>query len=384
MPAADCALVFAEQLPSEAVSSSPQQQHQQHPPSDAARLLAAASYLSNEINDIHSTNRYVLQASALYYATCSTTETAIPDATLDSGAWVRLVNDIGLQFKSASGGAKASSEQKDAFIAALQERVTTVFRWLCVAYGEDSSTGDGPTTPAALGGARTRGAPSGNGTQLRVPLSTPTSYLASCAVPIGLLYLFFAFMQSLRVAWATAASAKGASKDPSDSASLPFSCVEEMASMYRAFFDGHVVSRINTSYAAPLLGFASSPSALAVLKRHRRNLRKIFVEFGGGGKAATLVNARLGMDQFVGPLSKDLKLVDAATAQQLFHTVRLGGGTSAPTHVGIDFNGFQHGIVLMAFRADLNPVGSRSAAIEAFLANKLFPLYRTRLDLQPW
>lgn len=186
------------------------------------------------------------------------------------------------------------------------------------------------------------------------------------------------------VAWAGATSSKGASKDPSDKASLPFACVEEMASMYRAFFDSHIVGRINTSYAAPLLGFASTPSALAVLKRHRRNMRKIFVEFGGGGKAASLADARLGMDQFIGPLCKDLKLVDAATAQQMFHTVRLGSGTTTPSQVGIDFNGFQHGIVLMAFRADLNPVGSRSAAIEAFLFNKLFPLYRTRLDLHPW
>jgi hypothetical protein len=154
--------------------------------------------------------------------------------------------------------------------------------------------------------------------------------------------------------------------------------------MYRAFFEAHVVGRINTSNAGHLLAVATFPSVLSVLKRHRRNIRKIFVEFGGGGKGASAPNARLGMDEFVGPLTKDLKMVDGATAQQLFHTVRLGSGTSLPLHTGVDFNEFQSAIVILAVRADSNPLGSPAQAVEALLAKKLFPPYRTRLDLHPW
>ena len=375
MPAADSALVFsASSLSAGSAPSATAHSDQE--------MMAAAGYFSNEINDVHTTHRHLLASASLYYATCSSTETPIPDATLDAGAWVRMINDLGIQYRRPAGATSGKQEAKDAFLTALQERATTVFRWLCAAYGEDNITVEGHTTPAVLAGARVRGAQAEGG--IRVPLSSPTAYMSSCALPVGILYLFFAVMQSLRLVWAASAGGRGDNKDPTSKVSLPFRCVEDMASMYRAFFETHIVARINTSHAGPLFNIANSRPVLAVLKRHRRNLRSIFVEFGGGNKAAAAANARLCLDSFVDPLAKELKIVDIPAAHQLFHTVRLGGGVASPASVGIDFDQFLTAVVLLSARVDTNPVGPRSVAVEHFITTKLFPPYRTRLELKPW
>ena len=157
---------------------------------------------------------------------------------------------------------------------------------------------------------------------------------------------------------------------------LHWKSVEASVDAFKTFIEDAVQS-LQKSLIGPLSLVANSAPVQDVLNKFREPLKKLFAEFSNN----TLRILRVG--DFCQLVTRDLKLMDAVEAQQLFHSCRFANVVGVTVGaIGMDYSVFCVALVALSRKHDGNPLLSNSAVLLSFIVQSLFPMYQFKLKLK--